>query len=129
MRMSDWSSDVCSSDLAVKRATDRSLSAVQLVFVVLAGDIECRTAAGINAKERAPQGMACGQLLTQQGFARAAGAGEIGCLPVRDVAGPRPLPLGGLNVLPLRGINQRQQAGDLAPFILGAEQERKRTRM
>src|SRR3546814_7986737 len=66
--------------------------------------------------------MACGQLLTQQGFARAAGAGEIGCLPVRDVAGPRPLPLGGLNVLPLRGINQRQQAGDLAPFILGAEQ-------
>src|SRR3546814_1977368 len=99
MRMSDWSSDVCSSDLAVKRATDRSLSAVQLVFVVLAGDIECRTAAGINAKERAPQGMACGQLLTQQGFARAAGAGEIGCLPVRDVAGPRPLPLGGLNVL------------------------------
>src|SRR3546814_1124635 len=25
-------------------------------------------------------------------------------------------------VLPLRGINQRQQAGDLAPFILGAEQ-------
>src|SRR3546814_12005613 len=78
MRMSDWSSDVCSSDLAVKRATDRSLSAVQLVFVVLAGDIECRTAAGINAKERAPQGMACGQLLNQQGFDRAAGAGETG---------------------------------------------------